>query len=370
LFVQAWEREENMECLFRVTDTGPGIAAADLDRIFKEFEQAESPGGSSTSGTGLGLAICKALVESQGGSIEVESTLGEGSHFTVRLAFKLGVMSLPVVERKAIVRTDFRKDKVWIVDDDRLILDLCARIFERNGIPHRCFNVPEELLRAEWDESVRYILLDIRMPGMNGMELCALLRKSVPTPTRIYALTAQVLPGEREAILDKHFDGLLMKPFTENDLLMVLSARGTAASHAIAYPASAMHNTDAPLAPDEPKLLPAGHSLDWDRGWIEKMTFGDHSQMTRILKRFSEDSANDITALRHSIEKKNYPQTLLLVHRIAGRTAQMGVKELARDFRRVEMELTLSQQFSQEKKDSLLSLSQKLGDLVREISLS
>jgi len=379
----------NIECIFTVADTGPGISGPDLNRIFKEFEQAETPAASPVSGTGLGLTICKALVESQGGSIRVESTVGVGSSFIVRLIFARGTVPLPVIEHKMSARADVHSDKVWIIDDDRLILDLCSKIFEHNGILHRCFNAPEEVLRAEWDDAVKYILLDIRMPGMSGMDLCALLRKSVPPQTRIYALTAQVMPEEREAILQHHFDGLLMKPFMENDLLLLLSAVPDPAPAEQCPPASAFALEAPSLAPSTsaappvvqaplasafalagPVLEPKTTSPAWDPAWIEKMTFGDKTQMTRILKRFSEDSFNDIAALRHAMEERDYPQTLLLIHRIAGRTAQMGVRELARDFRRAEMDLTLSRQFNQENKESLLSLSRKLGDLVQEINLS
>src|SRR5690606_25819810 len=103
--------------------------------------------------------------------------------------------------------------KVWVIDDDAFILDLCSTILANHQIKHTCFNEPAKLLAADWDHEVKFIFMDMRMPGMSGKELCALLRKQIPADVKIIALTAQVLPEEREQVLNNGFDALLMKPF-------------------------------------------------------------------------------------------------------------------------------------------------------------
>src|SRR5690606_31666598 len=100
--------------------------------------------------------------------------------------------------------------KVWIVDDDLFILQLCSSLLEKHGIPHSCFHLPSEMLAAPLDPDVRIILTDMRMPQMNGVELFAQIRKKLPGNVKVIALTAQALPEEREKILQQGFDGLLM----------------------------------------------------------------------------------------------------------------------------------------------------------------
>lgn len=362
--------------VFTIADTGIGISGQDINRIFNEFEQAEEQGIENRAGTGLGLTISKALIESQGGSIHVKSEWGKGSEFTFYLKFACVEDDVPAVPD--IVPLPENLPKVWIIDDDRFILELCASIFARNGIPFRGFHSPEEALRADWEEDVRIIFLDIRMPGMNGMELCALLRQRIPGHVRIYALTAQVMPDEREAILAQHFDGLLMKPFMEKDLLGVVAEGVSLASAAAAAPA--FTHGDA-LGTDQDF-----DESDLDISPVEKMTFGDPAQLSKVLGRFAMDCRGDAADLVHALRQGahhghqgvhapdpsgrlsregDYPNIVLLTHRIAGRTAQMGARKLAEEFRLAEMAWSTGQGSFEDRKNHLIGLISRLNGLVR-----
>jgi len=327
---------------FTITDTGPGISRQDIKRIFNEFEQADGQNPAHPAGTGLGLTISKALVESQGGHIDVKSKLGEGSSFSFTVNYKKAQVPVSQPEKRGSASAALKQGKVWIIDDDTFILDLCHMLLEKNNIPNRCFNSPDEILNTPWDNAVKYILLDIRMPGMSGIQLCNLLRKRIPADVLIYALTAQVMPGERELVLSQGFDGLLMKPFKEHDLLTIF---------------------------DQNDIAKAGNLADanLDISQVEKMTFGDKYQLNKILTRFTRDCENDSAELTLAVKSYEIEKVILLLHRIAGRTAQIGAGTIAAEFRMAEMELFKDKQLSDDTTAKVLLLTDKLQNLVKQI---
>jgi CheY-like chemotaxis protein len=225
-----------------------------------------------------------------------------------------------------------------VVDDDPFILELCARLFQQNKIDYRCFNSPFEILNTTWDIDVKCMLIDIRMPEMGGIELCRLLRKRMPVQTQVYALTAQVMPDEHQHVLRGGFNGILTKPFRESDLIALVKKHGFV----------------SPAVTEKPLL---------DIKAIEKMTFGDPALVASILTRFSEDSLNDIEELYAKINEHNVEGVLLLIHRIAGRTAQAGGRELAEQFRLTEIGLGKDMELTQEGIKHILWLTNQLSDL-------
>ena len=276
-------QSDNLHFTFVVKDTGIGLTEEESGRIFNEFEQIDSPDKEviNKAGAGLGLTIIKSLVENQDGRIYVKSKPAEGSTFTVYLTFKIATVPLesniPQISEKVYV-----KDKVWVVDDDQLILDLCQIIFTKKHIDHLCFNSPAGLLAAGWDPKVKYILMDMRMPEISGAELCGLMKAKIPADVKIYAMTAQVLPEELESVLKQGFDGLIMKPFRENDLLAVFSTTALTEKEGVAGTADF-----------------SGISLDTTV--VEKMTFSDQELLLKILNRFKEDCEHDMIELQSSI---------------------------------------------------------------------
>ncbi|WP_316811260.1 ATP-binding protein [Pedobacter heparinus] len=332
---------ERLHFTFMVKDTGVGLNEEESKVIFTEFEQVntEENEGLNKTGAGLGLTIIKALIENQGGRIYVKSKKGEGSVFTVYLT--LNVAQEPESENAKIF-TPAYDGKVWIVDDDQLILDLCEIIFKKHGIAVQLFNSPAQLLSADWDTEVKYVLMDMRMPEMTGITLCKLLRERLGNEVMIYAITAQVLPDEREYLLNNGFDGLVMKPFKESELLSVLNHKETEA----ADPAN---------------------EVELDLRGLRKMTFDDEEQLNRILLRFSGDCLDDSDEIRQALTDDDHAKLRLLVHRLAGRIAQIGSKKLAAEFRLMEMELAGSEMPDLHRKNKILALLQQLNQLLRVV---
>jgi signal transduction histidine kinase/CheY-like chemotaxis protein/HPt (histidine-containing phosphotransfer) domain-containing protein len=327
--------------VFTVSDTGIGLSGKDIKRIFNEFEQAHAK-SHQLKGTGLGLTISKALIEAQGGGINVKSTLGKGSDFIFNLSYENAIEPVNEHNKPINEQQNLNYGTVWLIDDDNFILDLCSAIFNAHGIKNRCFSSPQEILNTDFDPDVKCILMDIRMPEMSGMDLCRLLRRQIPAEVMIYALTAQVLPGELESILDKGFNGVLMKPFKEQELLALVS--------------TVVEKVDR-----APKV-------QLDLSMLKKMTFDDQRQLNKILKRFAEDCIDDIAELRLGMDNHDNEKLVLLVHRIAGRTAQIGAADLAAEFRTMEMDFVKNDLVNAEKINAIILLTNKLQALVKQIT--
>ncbi|WP_131536302.1 hybrid sensor histidine kinase/response regulator [Pedobacter nototheniae] len=311
LMASCKRQENDLNFNFTIKDTGIGFAETDINKIFKEFEQIETPEKHliNQTGTGLGLTIVKSLIENQGGRIYVKSKPSVGTSFNIYLKYEYTdekVNDALDLEHYAIVKPG----EVWVIDDDKLILDLCSLIFEKNKIPFKSFNQVAGILGEEPNENLKYVLIDMRMPEMSGIELCHILKKKLPVDVKFFAITAQVLPEERAIVLSEGFDGLIMKPFRMVDLLSIFER--------------------TEILAEQP---------EFDFSSIEKMTFGDQQLLDKILNRFKLDCRTDTVELKESVNENDAEKSRLLVHRLAGRTAQMGAKTLAAAFRNLEIEI-------------------------------
>ncbi len=305
---------EKTELSMVVKDTGKGIPKGDLERIFNDFEQSESANSGVHFGSGLGLSIVKTICESMGGQIRVDSKKGVGSVFKVNLPLKTFEKPLPDTNDRQLEDVPAPiGGSVWIVDDDRLILALCQNILDKYAVTYRCFQSPRAVLEAPWDPSVKTILMDIRMPEMDGTQLNGALRRKIGSKdVNIYACTAQVLPEEQEQILAQGFDGLLLKPFREADLLGLLGISPHTRRH--------------------------GNSRTQVSSVIRHLALDDEEQVRNIINHYIRDTASDISALNVHYGKGDLADVELLLHRIAGRTAQIGGDEIAFRLRKMEID--------------------------------
>ncbi len=207
-----------LDVIIVVQDTGIGISPAGLKRIFDPFSQdIESRQGKVFLGTGLGLAIVKRLVDASGGSITCESTLGQGSKFTITLPH-LPIhepLEKPVDTATAAAKIQTIK-KVLIVDDiamNRKILGMYLKSLGISDMPD--FGNAKEALQYLNSNTADIILSDMWMPGMNGLEFAKEVKKINPN-IPIVAVTADVDVG---ASFDTSvFDDILTKPITSAKL--------------------------------------------------------------------------------------------------------------------------------------------------------
>lgn len=334
LMVECKAQAENLYCYFTVEDTGIGFSKDDQEKIFKEFEQGTNQDHQSLNqnGTGLGLAIVKTLVDAQGGRINAKSKLGKGTSFVVYLQYKQAT-ELPNAVGLNSEKSVDRTKRVWVIDDDKLILDLCELIFSNLQIPFRSFSTADAVLAQPVDEDLEYVLVDMRLEGITGVELHQKLKAKLPAHVKYYAITAQVLPDEQQAVLDQGFEGVIIKPFKAEDLLSLFSISPL---------------TEKEIAFDDSSLL--------------RMTMGDQEMMAKILASFIRDCKADEESLMQSISKNNQPEARLIIHRFAGRIAQIGAKELGAAFRQLEQEVAAAENIDK-------ALVERIYDLISQLQL-
>lgn len=206
-----------------VEDTGRGIAAHDLGRIFGAFEQTES--GVRAGGTGLGLSISRSFAELMGGQLTVTSVPGQGSMFTFSFrAEPLDEAVLPPQDGRPVVlmlHAGSMGRKALVVDDIATNRDVLAELLTRTGFDVRLAESGEEALvvHKEWSPDV--VLMDLRMPGIGGLETIRRLRRS-GSRAAVIALTASVVFESDQPVKDAGADALLFKPFREADILQTI----------------------------------------------------------------------------------------------------------------------------------------------------
>ncbi|MEJ1237692.1 ATP-binding protein [Chryseolinea sp. T2] len=337
--------KDPVHCVFEITDTGIGIRKEDISRIFNQFEQANNSISGQYGGTGLGLTIVKSLIEAQGGNLQVQSVPNQGSTFTVNLSFDRAESEAVSSVKPAVIRQEPFKGKVFVVDDDTMILRLCSLVFEKNHVKHATFNDGRQLLQMQVDPEVSFIFMDIRMPSINGIDLCHALRKRYPKTTKFIALTAHVFPQEQKQLLDEGFDSVMLKPFRENDILGRMGINPNQKSEDI---------SDG-----------IGESM-LDLSSLKVMTQGDDLLLHAILQQFIDETVTDVDHLSELLKSPEPSAVREVVHKLAGRTGQVGATVLSKALRGLEVRL-VNGESPEKMEDDLRYATVKVELLIEEV---
>lgn len=210
---------------FSVRDTGVGILPADMERIFVPFERADTPIDQNSEGIGLGLAITKILTERMGGTIWVHSEPGVGSEF---------IVSIPVIEvatsnenqqhHRAVIGYRGKRLTILITDDEPTHCKLVKDILEPIGFTVMIAANSSECIRLAGILEPDVFLLDISMPGMNGLDLAATLRDFSNTTAPIIMISANAIEGADNEAENRNHNDYLMKPIDYDRFLEKIEA--------------------------------------------------------------------------------------------------------------------------------------------------
>ena len=215
---------------FEVLDTGVGIPPDRVNSIFDPFVQVEGGDGETRDGTGLGLSIAKRLAELMGGEITVSSRAGEGTSFVVTLPnCKIERRRSPREQTEIRNFDELPAAKVLVVDDVDWNRELIQAHLEDSHHETLFATDGEDALRQARTQHPDLILMDIRMPRMDGREALQHLRADPGTKDiKVVAVTASSLSSE-ESTLRRDFDGYLRKPFTQAELFEAIAQQLCAA---------------------------------------------------------------------------------------------------------------------------------------------
>ena len=260
-YTEEGEIELNAKCINKdnisnliisVRDTGRGIKAENINKLFTKFERLDVEKNSTTEGTGLGLAITKALVEMMGGKINVQSQFGKGSIFIVQIPQKISQMVNPdqtvqiniapikqaieqqiieqpktepiveqFVEQPTVISTpsNYGNKKILIVDDNKLNIKVARRALQDfNFEIEECYDGLECLDKVKVGNEYDLILMDIMMPNMSGETAIAKLKENPNFNIPTIALTADAVVGAEEKYKSEGFIDYIAKPFSKEQI--------------------------------------------------------------------------------------------------------------------------------------------------------
>ena len=214
------ETADALTVRFTVTDTGIGMKAEVMARIFESFTQAYADTARRYGGTGLGLCICRALVEHMGGYLSVESTYGEGSTFAFVLTLAKATATAPA-EPESFDTGALRGVRALLVEDNDINRFVARRTMEEWGVVVTEAVDGRQGVQLFEQGPYDVVLMDIQMPGMSGLEATTVLRAH-PDPARarvpILALTANAFRADHEHYIATGMNDCLAKPFDEAQL--------------------------------------------------------------------------------------------------------------------------------------------------------
>ena len=294
----AAHRDDRIEIVVEVTDTGIGIPSEVIPQLFRPFSQAETGHEKRFEGTGLGLAISKGLADAMGGSISVRSAIGHGSTFAVRLPFALA-------EHEESVPKVALTSRVLVVDDVALNRDVVSELLRVEGCEVTSAGSGQEALDILKTQHFDLVLMDIRMPVMDGLATTAAIRASRDSQRHtgpILGLTANPLPTDKPLYLLRGIDGIIEKPVEVETLRSALRE------------ASRPAQTVVTKEPERIERL--------------RQTLGPNRTL-RILTAFSQTASDAVEGIVNDCARASLERVAENAHRLAGAASNVGFQQLA-----------------------------------------
>ncbi len=310
------------QLLFTVRDTGPGIPREALVNIFEAFAQADGSISRRFGGTGLGLTICRQVVELMGGRIWVESDVGHGSSFNFVVPVLPGNPndSVNVTEGGlglAPLRT--RPLHVLVAEDNAENIKVVKAIVNKLGHTMDVVENGIQALEALAARTYDMVLMDVEMPGMNGLEATSRLRAGeagdLNRDVAVVALTAHAVAGYREKCLAAGMNRFMPKPFSLQEMALLLGKTANESDGEI----SAQADRDR---------FPQGEVLNV-RGALGRFG-GDEALYKEICNDFLNQARDKLDQMRDLAERGLQDQLSLLAHSMKGNCGTIGAERCMR----------------------------------------
>ncbi len=354
VFVNVYiQRQEEGDCIrFDVEDTGIGIPADKIDKIFEAFTQADGSTTRKYGGTGLGLTITKQLVHLLGGSMEVRSELGKGSVFSIILPTGVNVKDQPVMNRydhsesvakeltqeKSEPQNGPLKGRVLVAEDAKGNQALIRLLLEKMGLKVDIVENGQQAVDLAQKEKFDLIFMDMQMPVMNGYDAARLLREKGCT-LPIIALTAHAMHEDEKKCLAAGCSGYLQKPIDREKLKEVLSAHLSGKDDDMDKQVDQIRSQVEQLtdlcrsAVGSPEQTapqsPVAKSVPLIR-WEDLSKICDDPEILQVVAQtVLEETPSVLEQLQRAVESQDVPNVQLLAHRIKGTARNMAAAELA-----------------------------------------
>ena len=337
-----------------IADTGKGMASEDRERIFQEFTRLS--GAQGEEGFGLGLSIVKKLVTLLEGTIDVQSTLGKGSCFTVTLPlYPVGKSNaesespesenVDITEESAAI-PPMKVIRVLLIDDDKIQLNLTAAMLKQHGIDAVCCEQLEQLSEQLRSSVFDVLLTDIQMPAINGFDLVKLLRASnIPQAKTIPVIAVTARSEMDKAALHEHgFAGCLHKPFTVKELLMTVNEGQLSADEA--------HITE--------DMATAGINFSALTAYSED----DPEAASSIIQTFIEETGKNIERMQQALNDKEVDGIAAMAHKLLPLFTMIGADETITPLK--WLEACRGEKFSEKIEETTLNILEAVHKIISE----
>jgi PAS domain S-box-containing protein len=307
------EDEENANIEFSVTDTGIGIAENKIGKIFENFQQASSDTSRIYGGTGLGLAIVKQLVSSQGGSIDVKSTLNEGSRFSFVLSFKKTKGAADIEPIIMEMDAENKNLKILVVEDIALNQLLMKTLLDDFGFERDIAANGKIAIEKLQAKSYDLILMDLQMPEMNGFEATEYIRNTMNSQIPIIALTADVTTVDLAKCKAVGMNDYIAKPVDERVLYSKIMSL-------IKRPLLPLPGAAPDISHIESK---AARCIDL--AYLIRRTKSDPKLMMEMISLYLEQTPPLISTMKQSLIDKDWTGLHGAVHKMIPSFSIMGI---------------------------------------------
>lgn len=346
-----------------VIDTGKGMEPGDRERIFQEFTRL--PGAQGEEGFGLGLSIVRMLVQLLEGRIEVDSVLGKGSTFTLRVPLYPVALNdtSGVNEQKnedSVLPAQPSALHILLIDDDRIQLTLTSAMLAQSGITSVACLQLDELLEALRTDTFDVLLTDVQMPAMNGFDLLNLLRASnIPQAKTIpvIAVTARS-DMQREEFLKHGFAGSLHKPFMVNELFAELDIERRETDLV-----TSQNYIETNVVQTDKILTEAASALNFSA--LTAFSGDDSAAATSILESFVTETRLNVERLRQALNAEDTDGIAAMGHKMLPLFTLLGANELVALLK--ELEASRGQVFSEKIKEKSFSALAQIEDIVAQV---
>ncbi len=297
-----------------VIDSGIGMEAEYLERIFAKFSQADKSTASRFGGTGLGMSITKEILKLMGGNITVTSRPGVGTKFIIEVRMPRGQVN-GLVHHSTATPDDRALEgaHLLLVEDNVMNRFIATRCLSHFGCTtDEACNGREALERLK-DGEYDLILMDIQMPELDGVETTKIIRGELRLDIPIIAVTANAFKQDIDKYLSIGMNDYVTKPFEESQL----------------YDTLAQHLRDRPLLASE--LVDS-----YDLSQLEALSQGDQEFVHRMIEVFVEHTPPTLDEIREAMAGRDYGALARAAHRIHPSIEKMGMRQLGNVIREIQ----------------------------------
>ncbi len=319
----AQHENSTIKLTLEINDTGLGIELSKLEDIFNEYTQANNEISGQYGGTGLGLSIVKNLVLLFNGTIDIKSGNGEGTSVISVLFFQEGNVSSVKKKSDEQFSVYFPENtRVLVADDEEYNSQLMNLTLRKWNLQHDTVKNGHEAIELLKKHRYSYVLMDLRMPVINGFMATKFIRETLKLPKDkvcVIGVTADILADEVKE-LKEYFNDILIKPFTDKALYTAMSN--------VHLPPTSVQNAIT----NEQKI----EEVQGNLSNLLHVAGNDISFVQEMIQQFEQSTLLGLKDIKQKIENESYEKTADLAHKLAPACRHLEANNLLQQLKQIE----------------------------------